>query len=113
MSILILIFVILILILLCIAEDEYKRIRSLLVIAIIPMLLVLATLNVVFDFRSNTLYNHKEYNMVIIKCTNVDDDCVKYTCKIANENVTIGKHFRFVDDIGRYNVGDTITFNKK
>lgn len=117
MSILILICAIVSSILLCINIcTEYECsdiIKCELPLLSLSLIIVLSVFNVIFEFDSDSLYNHKENNMVIIKCTNIGDENVKYTCKIANENGTAGKYFRFVDDIGKYNIGDTITFNIK
>jgi hypothetical protein len=117
MSILILVCAIVSLILLCINIcTEYKCsdiIKRELPLSSLSLVVVSAIFNISYEFDSNNLYKPKESNMVIVKCTNIGDDNVKYTCKIANENGEIGKHFRFVDDIGKYNIGDTITFNIK
>ena len=118
MSVLILVCAIVSLILLCINIcTEYKCsdiIKRELPVSFLSLVIVLAIFNISFEFDSNNLYKPKENNMVIIKCTNSGDENVKYTCKIANENgEEIGKRFRFVDDIGKYNIGDTITFNIK
>lgn len=117
MSIVILVLAVVNAIVLCINIcTEYKRsdiIKRELPLAFLSLVIVFAIFNISFEFDSNNLYNPKENNMVIVKCTNIGDDNVKYTCKIASEYGPIGKQFRFVDDMGKYNIGDTITFNKK
>ena len=76
------------------------------------ILFVLCVFNISFERNSDVIYNPHDKNMVITNYK-IDEEYTKYTYNIKNKDgYMVGKKYMFVDDIGKDNIGDTITFNK-
>ena len=115
MSIAILVFSVLAFIfalLIWICNDERSDIFLPIMVLCFGILFILCIFNISFERNSNEIYNPLDKNMVITNCK-IDGEYTKYTYNIKDKDgYTVGKKYRFIDDIGKYNIGDTITFNK-
>lgn len=115
MSIAILVFSILVFIfasLICMCDDKYSDIFLPIMVLCFGILLTLCDFNIILERNSDVIYNPHDKNIVITNYE-IDGEYAKYTYNIKNnDGYNVGKKYRFIDDIGKYNIGDTIVFNK-
>lgn len=77
----------------------------------ITLLVCIFTIKNVYD--SDNYYNPNCNELIIRECKK-HDNYAEYTYNaIDTEGKIISENYYFIDHIGKYNIGDTIIFNKK
>ena len=74
--------------------------------------MLLCLFNFYFEYTPKGIYNSQYNKMVITNYKNYNG-YIKYTYRIKNNNGYVGKKYHFIDNMGKFDIGDTITFNKK
>lgn len=65
------------------------------------------------EYDSDNYYNPNCNELIISECKK-HDNYAEYTYNaIDTEGIIISENYYFIDHIGKYNIGDTIIFNKK
>ena len=93
-------------------DIEGKIIRPLVKICVF-ITTVLCMVNISFEGASYLYAPCDDYSLVVKQIKYGKENTCLYKCYILDENdVWVGKYFKFYDELGKFNVGDTLKILK-